>query len=122
VSEFRPGEIVDITIKGARVQRCEDDSLEYEYRTELGSFEAVVAVDSPGVTVERVAPAEWPPQPGDLWRDKIGETWFAFRDKGVSLMVPSYPVNASRGGRNPDTVLEKLCPLTLVYREGGEAS
>lgn len=77
--ELQPGEVVDITIKGARIAAITDTHL----YAESGNGETVrVSHSMSGVSVERVAPAEWPPQPGDVWREDIPEgpvTWFAQR-------------------------------------------
>lgn len=121
MTEFKAGEIVDITIKGVRIDDVNTDGTVNIIAEHSDGGPATWGMP-PQALVERVAPAGWPPQPGDLWRDRVGEPWFAFNDKGADLMVPAYPVNASRGGRMPDTVLEKLGPLTLVHREGGEQS
>lgn len=132
-SDFRDGEIVDITIKGARVVNS--------YGTGIGTPDGrrmdtgtvlVVKVDgpsrddrsvavnmaSPGVTVERAAPAEWPPRAGDLWRrDDLGDVWFAvFDNYGRQLMM--IPANPTKGltAYEPGEVLVGG-PLTLVHRE-----
>ncbi len=120
-AKYTPGEIVDITIKGVRVQcHTDEDTLEFEYTTELGTVEGVVAVDCANVTVERVAPAEWPPQTGDLWRDQRGNVWFAAdlhdieeTDRPEIYMVAAY------GDHHvvPDRCNENFGPLTLVRRE-----
>lgn len=116
--EFKPGDIVDITIKGARVRaiRGEDivDHLSYETEGFVASValtESVtveVALTEP-VTVERVAPAEWPPRPGDVWLDAEGRAWTALRGR----MVPV----TSTCGESADAALATYGPLTLVHRE-----
>lgn len=121
MSEFQPGEIVNITIKGARIEEPTDEvgNLEYTYPAGLSRFEGVVVPLAESVTVERVAPAGWPPQPGDLWKDRDGTLWFAVEDKGhqqVGLMCDSSQV------WNPNEVGANWSPLTLVHREGGESS
>src|SRR5690606_24631915 len=108
----KPGDIVDITIEGARVRaiRGEDivDHLSYETQ---GGFVASVALTE-SVTVERVAPAEWPPRPGDVWLDAEGRAWTA-------LMGRMFPVTSTRG-ESADAALAIYGPLTLIYRDGGE--
>jgi hypothetical protein len=67
-------------------------------------------------------PAEWPPQPGDLWRDSYprgghlprpAELWFATSDtdKGVQF------VGLTGHKDDPDRVRHAYGPLTLVHRE-----
>lgn len=118
MSEYKPGEIVDITIKGARVRNQHDGDDGLDVLTVIYGQHNTVAHLSldDSVTVERIAPAEWPPRPGDLWRDNGGELWFAVEIGGVAL-VPSYPVSSSRRGVVPDKVKDSVGPLTLVHRE-----
>jgi hypothetical protein len=120
MSDFKPGDRVDITIKGARVRLVREhlsmlgenvaDQLSYE--TDGGFVASVVLTED--VTVERVAPAEWPPRPGDLWRDKDGAIWFA-------VAHPHHSGPHLRGhddGIAPaDFIAENYGPLTLVRRE-----
>jgi len=83
---FKPGDIVDITIEGARVRAIRGED-----------------------TVERVAPAEWPPRPGDVWLDAGGRAWTALRGR-------MFPVTSTRG-ESADAALAIYGPLTLVHRE-----
>lgn len=131
MSTFQPGEIVDITIKGARVEHVTTEGFDGD-ATKVAQ---VVVYDADGrpyyitfppswdtVAVERRAPAEWPPRAGDLWRDRAGEVWFAFRDRAVFL-VPMYPVDISRSGLEPARVMRAVGPLKLMHREDdGEVS
>lgn len=72
MTDYKPGEVVDITIRGVRIARPRMAT-------------SVTITDEHGVTyqmpphavVERVAPAAWPPRPGDLWRDRRSYLWFA---------------------------------------------
>lgn len=112
MSAYQPGEIVDITIRGARVGHLAANGFLNVFVD--GVPLTVDLVDA--VTVERRAPAEWPPRPGDLWRDRNGDLWFAFRDHEIFL-IPSYPTTASVDGRPPDDVMQKVGPLTLVHRD-----
>jgi hypothetical protein len=90
MTDYKPGERVDVTIRGARV-------------VEMHGHDLRVAVGDPGeayltigadalrdsaVTVERVTPAEWPPRLDDLWRDHGGVLWFRGRaiNSGDPLM------------------------------------
>lgn len=80
------------------------------------------------VTVERVAPAEWPPQRGDLWRDRDCDLWFGYL---VSHDGEDYVrLQCSAAGKEMawlqelDEINRQHGPLTLVHREtaaGGEA-
>lgn len=111
---YAVGDVVDITIKGARVTEWDEanDNLTVEYETNLGHYESGFAVDSGSFFVTRVMPAEWPPQPGDLWCNRKGVPWFAVATAtGVRL--------TSKGGVEslPDDVLRERGPLALVHRE-----
>ncbi|MFI6813737.1 hypothetical protein ACIBG7_15055 [Nonomuraea sp. NPDC050328] len=139
MSYFVPGEIVDITIKGARVvEVCRHgdgngDDLRFRYESKTGeSWPSAIWADAPGVTVERVAPEEWPPQPGDLWRDGRGNLWFAARhipdydnhedSRGINgdgfrtVLVPSHLGEAGAPER-PENVVQPFGPFALVRRE-----
>lgn len=125
MSGFQPGDIVRITIDARvaqpRAGQSEND-LTIQYRAELGMYEGTIAIDSEAVKVERTAPPDWPPRPGDLWRDRHGTTWFAFYgiDAREVFMVPADPVSGPLSTPQPDVVLSKVGPLTLVHREEAE--
>jgi hypothetical protein len=151
MTDFKPGEIVDITIKGACVTNCYPTAHEDAdgTRTDTGTVLVVsldgarrddrsvaVNIATPGVTVERVAPAEWPPRAGDLWRDRHGHLHFAayyapdYCDRedsrgidSVGVRVVLLPQGLSDGcvpGQQmyrPETANQDNGPLTLVHRE-----
>lgn len=138
MTEVKPGEIVDITIKGVRVteihQNPEDlPEITVHLDCEIGGCPIRIPHHWPMVTVQRIAPAEWPPQPGDLWRDGGGDGWFAQRyfadfddptdfegcnrDGWRVVLVPfsGGPYGSSAG--RPDEVNQAHGPLSLVHRE-----
>lgn len=109
---YKPGEIVDIAIKGVRVLdqrrdgtvvvRCDDNSPD-GWRM------------PPQAAIVRVAPAEWPPRKGDLWRDCEGELWLAFP---YGFGGGEIRLTAGIGDTvTADWVLVEYGPLTLVHRE-----
>lgn len=120
MSEFKPGEIVDITIKGARVvdvAHLKDCEVGVSFECDYGEYGWAIPLGPPEVTVERVSPAEWPPRPGDVWLDAEGRAWTALRGR-------MFPVTSTRG-ESADAALAIYGPLTLVHREdeqGGGAS
>jgi hypothetical protein len=146
MSEFyQPGEIVDITIKGARVKEVKGygdgngHCLKFEYALPSGDMMPdAVFIDADAVTVERGAPAEWPPQPGDEWAGPKGERWFAMKYYGDYDLPKDYEGCNSDGWRvvlmpmeigpygdsemRPDDALRTRGPLTPVHREEGEPS
>jgi len=126
MTEFQPDEIVDITIKGVRVA----------YATAGGG---VVILDEhgtrhlmpPQAAVTRVAPANWPPQPGDLWRrtDFIQPEpaddepdlglWFAHYDARLILLPAHGDIEYAE--TNPEKLRASGGRWTLVHREHQES-
>jgi hypothetical protein len=65
MSEFQPGDIVDIVIKGVRIDFPGNDAVLPSFVGEHGSSYPIPARAE--ITV-RPLPDNWPPLPGDLWR------------------------------------------------------
>lgn len=66
---------------------------------------------------EQVAPAEWPPQPGDVWSDGTGQVWFFY----LSEHDNSLSIRNATGGYVPDYPQEHLLHiggLRLRHRLG----
>lgn len=126
---FKAGELVDLTIRGAKVVNSypihADGKTDVIVLAEYGQGDhrnVSVNLSAASVTVERVAPAEWPPQPGDLWRDKHDELWFAFTVP-TDTVKDSVRMRAAKSGRWCDYMAVQIqdnAPWALVYREGGE--
>lgn len=117
MSDYQPGDIVDITIKGARVSRFDatDDLLTIGYGDH--NFATTLDIRPTVAVVERVAPPKWPPRPGDLWRDGHGILWFA------SAVPPDdeLRMHSASGGRwsiGHVGQLDDNAPWTLVHRQG----
>jgi len=121
--EFRPGELVNITIRGARVMRREhanDDPAFFVVIPPNCADRTEIPLPRNGITVERVAPPEWPPFAGDLWRDAVGNLWFASMVGARHLeMCPAY--RDHEGALDPQQLLRQGAPLALVHREPAEA-
>jgi hypothetical protein len=142
MTNYAVGEIVDITIKGARIAR--KDSTDRIWFTLGGTGEGWIPVhpgDEASVVVQRVAPAEWPPQAGDLWRDRSGALHFGadhvpdYDDRadcvgigngGTRVVLISQGTDSSCAPSadfyRPEVVNQRHGPLTLVYREPVEVS
>jgi hypothetical protein len=121
--EFKVGELVDITIRCARVvpAAVDPDAMPY-IKVHVGTEEFLmeIPVSSLAVTVERVAPAEWPPVAGDLWRDARGGLWFAHvvLTRGGQREMRLQPHHESDDGYwTPWRLLAERGPLALVHRE-----
>jgi hypothetical protein len=114
MSDFKPGEIVDVVIKGVRVDEQGPNgcvSIVAEAPNGLCGHWLM----PPQAAITRVAPAEWPPQPGDLWRDASGCLLFT-RDlfEGDVSMAPAA---GTLDEETPARAWEIFGPLTLVHRE-----
>jgi hypothetical protein len=118
--KYQRDEIVDITIRGARVVECKGGSLGYEYAT-VGNEHAVYASaeiqhEADSATITRVVPAAGAPMPGELWQDSRGMRWLVtatgkLHDGGTGAPRLASDVHRVHG------------PLVPVYRDpadGGE--
>lgn len=111
MSDFQPGEIVDITIKGVRIAQQRADG-RVEIRDEFDDPYAM----PPQAAVERVAPEWWPPRPSDLLRNtSTGRFWFAV---AIGSNVNLYNDRADQ--IDPQQAWEQRHLLTLVHREDGQ--
>ncbi|GII88217.1 hypothetical protein Ssi03_62070 [Sphaerisporangium siamense] len=120
---YQPNEILDITIRNARVIEGDGGRLVYEYST-IGRDDptyarAAIQPWADSVTITRVMPAAGEPRLGDLWKDVRGVLWLAVqRTGGVQLH------DGGTGGPWPITQVQGTYgPLALVYRDpvdGGE--
>jgi hypothetical protein len=124
MSHFLTGEIVDITIKGARViEVCRHgdgngDDLRFTYEAKDGDqWPSAIWAQAPGVTVERVAPAEWPPRTGDLWRDANGMLYLGMQGDEWSNEDGLVLVDISGEENRANSLLTREPGLTLVHRE-----
>lgn len=131
-AEYRVGEVVDIEIKGARIMAPKpgiDDVLTLgiaESRPGVWHTIEIPKDASNAVTITRVWPADGPPRPGDLWRDRSGRSWFGISyddddepEPRVILVDPVADRACLLGGDyyRPEHVSERYGPLTLVHRE-----
>lgn len=113
---FQPDEIVDVTIRGARVVEEFLSGIVLRLPPEGESFEVPLADE---VTLTRVAPAEWPPVVEDVWRDSHTNLWFAVdvsKDDDTVLVVLVRGVTGDRFA--PAYALSHWGPMELVRREG----
>ncbi|MGH3379525.1 MAG: hypothetical protein ACRDP6_32800 [Actinoallomurus sp.] len=125
MSGLRPGELVDVTIKGVRVDAVHPDGTPDIIADDSDGL-ATVWVLPPQAAIERVAPAEWPPQPGDLWRDRDGDLWFGLLDDNDEELLTV--LSPGRTSKHPafidsgnDTIQRDHGPLALVHREEPES-
>jgi hypothetical protein len=118
MAEYGIGEIVDITITGARVKAVLtgiNTPVTLVIDGEVLGKDVVdfeVDTDAERVTITRLAPAEWPPQIGDLWRGK--RLWFTRAD---GYGNPIFISGGNDPSRDVDSINQDEGPLTLVHRE-----
>lgn len=134
MTEFQRDEVVDITIKGVRIGALTDRNIwicDGERQFEM----------PPQAAITRVAPAGWPPQPGDLWRREDFDQpepaddgpdlglWFAHFDHALDrgdarlVLVPAHG-DLEYAETNPEKLRASGGRWTLVHREqqdGGES-
>jgi hypothetical protein len=114
VGRFEPGELVNIRIDRARFIGEDNGHREFSVPNPGGDAYALYLARGVNVTVERVAPKEWPPQPGDVWADGQGNRLFATQVPGRPLVLV-----VADGARNEaECMLDAWGPLHLVARDG----
>ncbi len=127
MSDFKPGDIVNITIKGAVVVNSyttgrkpvdgprEDTGTVLVFRhPDLERFEDrthTVNLKADGVTVERAVPEHWPPFHNDVWRDRANTLWVCGNDGWGPRMYSAV------GDMEPDKALREHGLTALVHRE-----
>ncbi|MFC0504270.1 hypothetical protein [Micromonospora costi] len=128
MTDFKPGELVDITIEHAIVAEAKPDVLAVNLPgTKPGEITGFITINPTraGVTVARVAPADWPPRHGDMWRDNDNLLWFvSLRESGHEfprLETVFTPADARQVDRfasyEAGRLLAQRGPMTLVHRE-----
>lgn len=126
---YAAGELVDITIRGARVRGYYDcpgpdaEDLMVAYGSEDGASDLILDLSAKGVTVERMAPAQWPPRYKQVWKDCNGDLWTLAR--GITIDGPQRPYTLHKltctdqskgtGIYGAADLLERYGPLELVY-------
>lgn len=114
MSTLKPGELVDITIRGARVEAFNGG---YTTFAPKAGAHITIETGSAGVDITRVAPREWPPQAGDVWVGESGDQFFARtgEDGDAEWLVP---VSGGSISSYPEEILASFGPLRLAYRRG----
>lgn len=125
--QFKPGDRVRVTIEGTVYTSPAGSAgeLYFTYRVDTTDVCLRVHSKSSAVEVEHRAPAEWPPQPGDLWRDKHGDLWFFYIDPSA-FGSRSIIGRTAKGGRwseedrASEGQLQANAPWSLVHRDPAE--
>lgn len=115
---YQHGEIVDITIRGARVDTCSHRGL---FVTIPGADHSIsLPTDTDGMPVDAIdvtvtQPADGPARPGDIWRNASGVRWFAYKE-----LQFGDPVLRLTSGELRDYTLTGICEVfgapVLEYR------
>lgn len=111
VDEIKSGDLVTVTVKGVRLGATSD------IRVTVTDERGELWVLPPTSEVERVAPAEWPPQVGDLWRMRGGSRFVCVRDFDAPGGYEVAMVNVANGSER--YMPHELVPVELVYRQDG---
>lgn len=114
---LKVGDLLDVTIRA----RVVDVSLPCLV-VETDCMDATVFdLEDPAIEVARVAPVEWPPVPGDLWRDGHGEVWFTYLVPAGEDLTPELFMCAAATGlqwcASHERQIKDNGPWELVHRE-----
>jgi hypothetical protein len=112
---LRPGEQVTVTIRATVTEdpnrrHCLPVAFRQPEHLHASDYKLVLPLSSPDLTVERVAPAEWPPRRGDVWRDGDGGLWF-----GVDL-AGTVTLRGDGGSSQPVSGALRDGPWVLQFR------
>ncbi|MGV9536592.1 hypothetical protein ACWEU6_36165 [Streptosporangium sandarakinum] len=132
MTTYQVGETVNVGFYGVKV--VDVSSIENsEIVVELDCASGVYRMDVPlgAVEIQRVIPVEGAPQPGDVWKDRHDNLWFASRHvpdyddredcKGINsdgwrtVLVPDSLGEAGSPMR-PEDANQTYGPLSLVFR------
>jgi len=119
MGDFKPGDTVDVYITGAKVVEQNKVWVKVSYPCMGGAdfpgeWIAQIDTDSPNVNVCLVTPVDWPPVPGDLWRDNHGQVWFCRIDDSTPYLMAA---SDHYHGATAAVLAETRGPMTLVHRE-----
>lgn len=79
---IEPGALINVTIRDLRMGERSN------IRVTAETSDGELWVLPPTAEIERVAPPEWPPQPGDIWtRGDGGRRYFAYQGNGVMRLM-----------------------------------
>ncbi|MBP2704473.1 hypothetical protein JOL79_11670 [Microbispora sp. RL4-1S] len=109
---FQPNERVRVTVDVA-VHHASDGVLHGTYGTQQNLNEQLlsIVVTEPGVTVQRLAPADGEPRPGQIWADRHNTEWYASMSGSRDVWLNCWD-GRSQHWRNVHT--GPTGPITLV--------
>lgn len=112
MTDFKPGDIVNIVIEGARVEEFDDGVLGLQLTPNAAYATPVDLPLGANVTVERADPRWWPPRPDDLLRHDDGTVWFAFAIGSNTVLI-----NRSGDRTEQPEAYDQRHNFRLVHRE-----
>lgn len=112
----KPGDLVDVAIKGVRVVGTNALTGAPTIVDEHGNEYPM----PPQAAITQVSPAGWPPQPGDLWRGHDGRLWFAQVDPTPYESPLGVKLVSADGDSLHQNALGNGSGCTLVVREDQE--
>lgn len=114
VDALQYGEVVDITITGAKVSGPIADRLLIGF----GDDTLQLTVGNPHVTITRSEPADGEPQQGDVWRDQEGRAYACVWRDGRPVLVDVIlrPGNERLYVNWLEVHKGRSGPIRLVYR------
>lgn len=110
---YQPGEIISVSLESLRVIEAD----ERQITVEVGADTRLSIPRYALMKIERIAPADGSPQPGDVWLDRNGFCWHAVQ-VGWGETSEIRLISATGGGDTCEVsqVLNRYGPLTLAYR------
>ncbi|MDL4812727.1 phiSA1p31-related protein [Actinomadura opuntiae] len=118
MSDYREGEHLRVTIEGTFKR---DGGPGYLILDVNGTLHRTQEANK-AVTVERIAPADWPPQKDDVWSDRDGDTWLGVLvDNDDTVGEPYVDLVCSRTSKRvpvgfTDEAISLYGPMSLVRR------
>jgi len=124
MSEFKPGELIDVTMRSLRIESINDVGVA-QCSLPGHAWRPTINLRAEGVEIERVAPEEWPPCHGDLWRDAKGELWAGMlvplEDDGPYVFLVPLIASMNRSTHDPGDVLQGYGPVALLHRQPSDS-
>lgn len=111
--EYRSGEIVNITIRGVRINAGYEDGHISVRHPDVAGLDLWLAATHPAVRIARVVPADGEPQPGEVWADTAGATYFARLHPAA---VPWVELLPSAGGPSVEWLVAHNGPSGPIER------
>jgi hypothetical protein len=111
---IQSGDRLNVTLRGTagRIERTARGRWMH-IGLDSGMTVGPIPIDARDVTTEQIAPAGWPPRPGQIWKDHDGVEWCTAKDHQGDVFL----MNTTNGERRYDLaqVWRERHGLTKVY-------